>query len=304
MESSGIVFDLRRYSIHDGPGIRTTVFLKGCPLACKWCHNPEGRNFQPELIFRSQRCILCDDCLAVCPNQAISREKDKITIDRGHCKVSGQCALVCPTQALEIAGREMTVEELMVIIEKDQVFYSQSGGGVTFSGGEPLAQPLFLKKMLAGCKEKGFSTTVDACGFSKQSVFENIFPFVDLFLFDIKLMDEARHISWTGVSNTQILANLRWVSEQNAHIIVRMPIIVGVNSDDENIQLSSEFLASLPNIPSVEFLPYHDLGKGKYSGLGKDAEYLKMKAPDLRLLQHYRKIFSNKGIQVLEHASI
>jgi pyruvate formate lyase activating enzyme len=270
MMLTGMIFDIRKYSIHDGPGIRTAVFFKGCPLECPWCHNPEGRSYQPELIFRPARCILCDDCLNVCPNAAVTRLGDEIRIDRTRCTVSGECAQACNAEALQVVGRKVTVAQVLTEIERDAVFFEQSGGGVTFTGGEPLAQPRFLLELLSECRNYNLHTAVDTCGFASWKTLDGIRPFVDLFLFDLKLMDEARHRQWTGMSNNRILSNLRRLSELGHQVIIRIPIIPGINDDEENLGQTAKFLTSLPNVPPVELLSYHNIAEGKYAGLGME----------------------------------
>jgi pyruvate formate lyase activating enzyme len=295
---TGTVFDIRRYSIHDGPGIRTAVFFKGCPLECHWCHNPEGRSYQPELIFRPARCILCDDCLKVCPHEAVSRTGDAILIDRTRCKVNGECAAVCNAEALQVVGRVMTVQQVLVELERDNVFYDQSGGGITFSGGEPLAQPGFLLELLIACRTRSLHTAVDTTGFTSWKILDGIRQNVDLFLYDLKLMDDARHRRWTGVSNTTILANLRRLSEIGHKIIVRIPIIPGINDDEENLRQTGSFLSTLPNVPAVELLPYHNIAEGKYAGLGISYELAEILPPTQEHMQTITTLLAGYGLTV------
>jgi pyruvate formate lyase activating enzyme len=295
---TGIVFDIRRYSIHDGPGIRTAVFFKGCPLACRWCHNPEGRSFKPELILRSKRCILCDDCLGVCPNQAVTRKNDMIQIDRRRCMLSGECAKACIPQALQVVGRAISIEEALGEIERDQVFYEQSGGGVTFTGGEPFAQPNYLFELVTACRERGIHAAVDTCGYAPWPVIKPFLPLVDTFLYDLKLMDEERHREWTGVSNLDILSNLGRLAEAGKDLVVRIPVIPSVNDDPENLRTAGAFLASLAHKPAVELLSYHDIAAGKYEGLGIKYEMDGILPPARERLDEISTLLSAYGLQV------
>ena len=224
--SKGLIFDIKRYSINDGPGIRTTVFFKGCPLQCRWCHNPEGQSFTPEVMVRSARCLKdCSECLAVCPEGALSKSGAILALDRIHCTACGECAEMCPTQAIEIVGRRLSPAELLREIEKDRVFHEESGGGVTFSGGEPLSQPDFLDEVLDLCRKKEIHAAVDTCGLAAPDVLERIAAQTELFLFDLKTMDEQRHIAFTGESNRLVLENLKRLAAMGKKIIVRIPVV-------------------------------------------------------------------------------
>jgi pyruvate formate lyase activating enzyme len=263
--TTGLVFDVKRYSIHDGPGIRTTVFLKGCPLSCRWCHNPEGQAPEPELILRVDRCVGCGACLEICTQGAISMDDAVAVTDREKCIVCGACVEVCCSEAREIAGREVTVAQVTAEIERDIAFYDESGGGVTFSGGEPLLQPEFLRALLRACKEKEIHTAVDTCGFSSWETLDNIRELVDVFLYDLKLMDETKHKRFTTVSNELSLRNLQAVSQLGHNILLRVPIIPGINDDDENMHETGVFAAALPSLDRVDLLPYHHTGVEKYN---------------------------------------
>jgi pyruvate formate lyase activating enzyme len=269
LSGEGIVFDVKKFSIHDGPGIRTTVFLKGCPLSCWWCHNPEGQVGEPELILRPNRCIGCGACLDVCEREAIVLEGDVIVTQRERCTACGACVEACYTEARGLVGRSMTVAQVMDEIERDVAFYDQSGGGVTFSGGEPLAQPEFLRALLRACKERGLHTALDTCGFAPWNELDGMREDVDLFLYDLKLMDNARHRESTGVSSEPILENLQRLSGRRHRIVLRVPIIPGINDDEENLRHMGAFAAQLPSLERVDLLPYHRIGRDKYRGLGK-----------------------------------
>ncbi len=268
--SSGLVFDIKRFSIHDGPGIRTTVFLKGCPMDCWWCHNPESQKPGPELMIRENRCIRCGACCAACEHGAASLGEEASLTDRSKCTLCGACTEVCYAEAREMVGQEMTVTEVMSEVERDVAFYDQSGGGATFSGGEPLMQPDFLRALLLACQGKEIHTVLDTCGFASWETLDRIRLQVDLFLYDLKLMADDRHRRFTGVSNDAVLRNLRALSQEGHKVLVRIPVIPGVNDDNENMQQIAGFLAGLPNQHDTQLLPYHAAAAAKYERLDRD----------------------------------
>lgn len=295
---SGIIFDIKQFSIHDGPGIRTTVFLKGCPLSCWWCHNPEGQAPKPELVFRESRCIRCGACLEVCDQGAISWDGDVVATDRGKCTLCGDCVEVCYAEAREMVGQEMTVAQVMEEIERDIPFYDESGGGVTFSGGEPLLQRDFLLALLRACKEKEIHPAVDTCGFATWETLDGIRKHVDLFLYDLKLMDEAKHRKFTGVSNELILKNLQMLSAQGHNIFLRVPVIPGINDDDESVRQIGTFAAALPRLNHVGILPYHHAGAEKCNRLNKVYGLLETSPPSDERMAEIAQILEGFDLQV------
>lgn len=297
-ELSGILFDIRRYSVHDGPGIRTTVFFKGCPLNCWWCHNPEGRSPEIEIFQRDNRCIRCGACLDVCVVGAISQQHDTFVTDRTLCTLCGACVEECYAEARELVGKRMTVAEVMVEIEKDRPFYEQSGGGVTFSGGEPLLQPTFLAALLRACRSQGIHTALDTCGYASWETLNRLRQDVDLFLYDLKLIDEERHRQYTGVSNQLILENLRRLSASGHSVLVRFPLIPYINDDERNLHQMVEFLLSLPQQYPVDLLPYHDSALHKYHGLGVEYRLPETPAPDQERLYGLKSFFETYGFNV------
>jgi pyruvate formate lyase activating enzyme len=277
---TGTVFNIMRFSINDGPGIRTTVFLKGCPLACPWCHNPESVQREQEVVLRGDRCIGCGECVDACSQHAIAKVDGQVTTDRTLCTRCGDCVSRCYADARELVGKEWTTEEVMREILLDRVFFDESGGGVTFSGGEPFLQHDFLESLLHACRQHGIHTTVDTTGCTSVSILERIAPLVDLFLYDLKMMDDARHREYTGVSNLPILENLRRLIRWEKRVIVRIPVVPGVNDDEHNIRSSGEWLASLGTVLEVHVLPYHASGTEKYSRLGKPYALDTLRSPD------------------------
>ena len=295
---NGVIFDIRKYSIHDGPGIRTTVFFKGCPLRCWWCHNPEGQDVEPELVYRKSRCIGCDECSKSCQREAISLVAQFIFVNREKCVPCGNCCRVCPSDALSIAGKQMSVKEILEEIEKDRTFYEESRGGVTFSGGEPLMQPDFLNALLKECKERAIHTAVNTCGFAQYEIIDRIRDKVDLFLYDIKTMDNRKHRKYTGASNEQILKNLKKLAESGSSIVISFPIIPGINDDDKNVTRTAEFISSLPNIQQVNLLPYHRAGIEKYKNLGKPYKLDKIQPPSNQRVKSVKEKMEAFGIRV------
>jgi pyruvate formate lyase activating enzyme len=261
--TTGVIFDIHRFALHDGPGIRTVVFLKGCGLRCWWCHNPESQHPKPELMLHPARCIHCVRCFDVCPQGAIS----EAGTDWARCTACGMCAAVCYAEAREIVGREVTVEAVIAAITRDTAFYDESGGGVTFSGGEPLLQGDFLLALLKACKERDLHTALDTCGYAPTETLNRVREVVDLFLYDLKAMDDTRHREVTGVSNKLILENLRLLNAHGHRVILRVPLIPGVNDDDETIREIGALARSLACVERVDVLPYHRIGIDKYGQL-------------------------------------
>lgn len=293
------VFDIKRYSINDGPGIRITIFFKGCPLSCVWCHNPEGISRKQNKFYNPNKCIGCGLCVEACEFNALSilpapaSGKPIIRVDRELCTLCGECSKVCPTKAMELASRAYSLEELMVEIEKERVFFEHSGGGVTLCGGEPLLQGEALFPLLERCGAAGIHRVVDTSLFASPELVLEVAKRCELFLVDLKLMDSELHRKYCGVPNEQILSNIRLLSERGIPFIIRIPLIEGVNADEENLQASRSFLSSLPSYPQVEILPYHDIAKGKHSRLGSqyNPTSLPMKEPTKEKLEYVRGIF-------------
>jgi pyruvate formate lyase activating enzyme len=268
--TTGMVFNMQSYSIHDGPGIRTVVFLKGCPLCCLWCCNPESISGKLELGFRQTFCNGCTQCMEVCPQKALSLQEgtNALRIERTLCNNCGACVEACPRQALTIYGQRMTVKEVVDEVLKDGPFYRRSGGGVTISGGEPLTQPDFLLSILEGCRQAGLHTAIETSGYCSPQVLSRVLGKVDLFLFDLKVMDSKRHLELTGKRNHLILNNARMLAKAGYAVQPRMPLIPGVNDSMDNLSMLASFLHSI-GCPSIELMPYHQFGRSKYAALGK-----------------------------------
>ncbi|MBN2853202.1 MAG: glycyl-radical enzyme activating protein [Clostridia bacterium] len=293
----GIIFDIQRFSISDGPGIRTTVFLKGCSLKCIWCHNPESINSKKELQIVSHKCIGCGNCIAVCRNHGYEMIDEKKVYYKDRCQLCGECVSQCYSKSLQMSGKNMTVEEVMTEIRKDLTFYEDSNGGVTFSGGEPLLQSLFLKELLKKCQSEGIHTAVDTAGNVPFGSFMHIIDYTDLFLFDLKMMDREKHKKYTGAFNDLIHANLKKLVQLKKHVFIRIPVIPGINNSKEDMQKLIEFIKNLP-IDLVELLPYHSLGGSKYESLAIPYELASLKTPTKEEMTEIGKWFKQANINV------
>ncbi len=287
-----VIFDIQRYSVHDGPGIRTVVFCKGCPLRCLWCQNPESWRRASEIGFAPERCIGCHHCEEACPEGAIlSGEK---RIDRTRCSVCGECVDTCYAEALRWVGEEWSGEELLAEVSKDRAFYEDSGGGVTLSGGEPLLQIDFVEGFCSRCREEGLSVAVETCGAVPFDSFRRILPFVDLFLFDVKAIDSSLHEAWTGSGNDRILSNLEKLRESGARVIPRVPIVPEHTAIPSNLNQIATHLAG--SFPEVHLLPYHGLGESKRGLVDAQKPSLRLDPPGEEEMKAIGKIFEEKGI--------
>jgi pyruvate formate lyase activating enzyme len=285
----GLIFNIQRFSIHDGPGIRTTVFLKGCPATCWWCHNPESQSVHPEIMVREGRCLRCGACAEVCPDGL-----HRAAVCCLHC---GRCAEACPTGARLLAGTRMGVDEVLAEALRDSVFYRESGGGVTFSGGEPLLQFPFLEELLRACREAGVHTAVDTCGFAPWDRLLAVAAQTDLFLFDLKSMNPERHYSATGVPNGPILENLKALAAVHGDIRIRIPVIPGFNDDPESLEALARMAASLPELPPVSLLPYNQLGFEKSARLGRPSRRAVPPPPSRARMEEAAAVFRRAGLE-------
>jgi pyruvate formate lyase activating enzyme len=295
---SGTLFAIKRYALHDGPDLRVTVFLKGCPLSCLWCHNPEGIKAAQAILTLPEKCVGCGECMEACPQGALRPGLTGVVRDNETCIACGVCAETCPALAHEAVGRTWTVPEVMTEIEKESPFFAGTGGGVTFSGGEPLAQPDFLEAMLTACGQQHLHRAVDTSGFASAATISRIARHTDLFLFDLKHMDPDAHRRATGVSNAPILSNLRLLAESGARIGLRLPLIPGINDDAENIRRTGLLAASLPGIQGIDVLPYHATAKGKYAKLGMPYPGDAIPAADPASLDRAMEILRHCGLAV------
>ena len=272
----GLIFDVERNSFVDGPGIRTTVFFKGCNLKCAWCHNPESQDFKSQMMFYRDKCKVCGKCKSICSTPE-------------NCTLCGKCTFYCPVDARKVCGKEYTVDEVFGEIIKDKAYYENSGGGVTFSGGECMLQIDFLLEILKKCKENGIHTAIDTAGNISFGSFEKILPYTDLFLYDIKIINSEKHKKYTGVSNELILENLKKLFVSNEKMWIRIPVIADVNDSVEDMLKIKAFLDQCGKPEKVELLPYHAMGENKYASIGRDVQYFV--PPNSNKLNELKAIF-------------
>jgi len=264
---TGLVFDIQRSALHDGPGVRTTVFLKGCPLRCAWCHNPESWVQRPELSYEPSSCAHCLECVAACPSEAHEARDGRHVFDRGRCEACGSCVPGCAHDALKLVGRVMSVGEVMAVVERDRAFYERSGGGLTVSGGEPLAQPAFTRALLRAARAAGIHGCLDTCGHARWPDLEACLPLTDLVLFDVKATDPERHAALTGLDGRRIRANLDRLLATGIPVVLRAPLVPGVNDDPAHLDALAALAARRPGV-AVEVMPHHALGRDKRRRLG------------------------------------
>jgi pyruvate formate lyase activating enzyme len=268
---TGFVSRIRRLAIHDGPGIRSVVFLKGCPLHCAWCAAPETQADQPDLEHFPERCLMCDACLQACPEGAIRIESDgRRSLDRQKCTLCGRCVEVCYAESLRLVGVRRTVADVLAEVERDRVFYNRSGGGVTLSGGEPLHQPAFTRALLRAGRLSGLHTAMETSGYADWDILQSVLPDLDLLLYDVKHTDARKHEVLTGVTNEGIVENLRRAVRTGVSTIIRVPVIPGVNDDESNLCGLARLLHEVGSIRQIDLLPYHRLGEATYARLGKE----------------------------------
>ena len=294
--TKGIIFNIQRYGIHDGPGIRTTVFFKGCPLKCLWCANPESQNPFPELAYNDSLCTGCGKCLEACQVDAITLRDKGVEINRKTCTNCELCVRTCDFGALKIYGKEMTVDDIMQEVTKDELFYRNSNGGITVSGGEPLLQPELLLALFKLCQARGIHTCLDTSGYCRSATLERVLEYTDLVLFDLKIMDPLIHRKWIGRGNIRIIQNARLIASRGVQMIIRFPVIPYFNDTEQNIREIAEFIVGLDNVINVEVLPYHRLGITKYKMLNRLYKLDDNIIPTTKDCQRTKELFQSYGL--------
>ena len=291
------VINIQKYSLHDGDGIRTTIFFKGCPLNCKWCHNPESQNFDCELLFDAEKCVGCGYCAGACANKAICISEDGVAkTDRSKCELCETCLDYCVQNCREIAGKEYTVAELVKEALKDRMFYEQSGGGVTLSGGEVMMQNIDqLEDLCRRLHQEGIHLAIDTCGFAPTENYQRILPYVDVFLYDIKALDEEVHQAYTGQSNKLILENLEFLAKNRANINIRIPVIDPVNANEEFMKDVISYLKEKVGIGKVNLLPYHNTGSSKYAKMELVYPSEEFRVPSEEQMESFKQLFMDNG---------
>lgn len=294
------IFDIKRFAVHDGPGIRTTLFIKGCPLNCKWCHNPEGIEASRQLWYFKNQCLKCGECVPACPVGALSLGEDGITMDRELCDNCGLCTEVCPTAALHFLGNIMDVDEIEKELLRDLPFFEESKGGITLSGGEPFSKPELLKDILTRMRAKGIHCVVETSLFTSTTVLKSILPLVDMFLTDIKIIDSAAHLEHAAVPNEQILENFRILADSDKDVLVRVPIIPGFTDAKENLEGIADFLNTLSRKLPLELMNFNPLARDKFRILGRPYEPANADQPySEEQMDVFRDIFRQKGLDVI-----
>ena len=298
---NGLIFNIQRFSIHDGPGIRTTIFFKGCPLSCRWCQNPEGISLEPDLFCYDHKCLGCRSCIAECTKKAISFRKSGPVIDRERCNLCLKCAFVCPSGALKAAGIEATVPELVKEILKDRIIFEESGGGATISGGEPLMQPEFLIDLLKALNKENIHTVIETSGYAPWTVLEKVSKYTDLILYDLKIIDPVASMRFTGVSSVVMLDNLKRLIKNGRNVQVRMPIIPSLNDSELSLNLAATCLKEY-GIEELELIPYHNFGTSKYNNLGLDYLPGEIRVHSPEQIAEVRSALENRGIKTNSEA--
>ncbi len=295
---AGTIFNIQRYSVNDGPGIRTLVFFKGCPLRCEWCSNPESQKIKRQIMVFDNLCTQCGTCVAVCPNSCITIQEDKRIYYPKNCDRCGQCRDICPNSAVKLVGEKMSIKDVVAIAEKDYLFYLNSGGGVTLGGGEPTMQPEFATNLLQALKKYGIHTVIETCGYTEWRIFERLLPFIDLVLYDVKHINPLTHEAQTGKSNQRILRNLVNLLGKKAPVIIRIPVIPGFNDDIQAMSEIGLFLNTHNHnavIERVDLLPYHKLGINKYKALGLSYKLDGSQTPEKKRLEELKQTLVDHG---------